>query len=76
MQNEISTWKRISFILLTILIAFFVGFTDESIQMFSGRGPAIFDVWIDFAGFATASVIFYTVASLVALIRKKANKKT
>lgn len=42
-----------------------VGFTDESIQIISGRGPSISDVWIDIGGFATFSLITY--ASLTAL---------
>ena len=42
-----------------------VGFTDESIQIISGRGPSISDVWIDIGGLTTYSLITY--ASLVAL---------
>ncbi len=30
---------------------------DETIQIFSGRGPALSDVWIDISGFALGSVI-------------------
>lgn len=37
-------------ILLSFVACIMVGFIDESIQMFTGRGPAIMDVWIDFAG--------------------------
>ena len=44
-----------------ILRVFYSGLTaaflDETIQIFSGRGPAIVDVWIDLAGFSTAMVI-------------------
>ena len=40
-----------------LCIGFFVGFIDETIHIFSGRGPMISDVWIDFAGFAAGSVI-------------------
>ncbi len=32
------------------LLSFAVGFLDESIQMLSGRGPAIVDVWLDASG--------------------------
>ena len=38
---------------LALLVPFFVGFIDESIQSLSGRGPLIEDVWIDIGGFAT-----------------------
>ena len=34
-----------------------VAFIDETIQIFSGRGPAIADVWIDIAGLVTGSAI-------------------
>ncbi len=49
-------------------------FIDESIQMFSGRGASILDVWIDLSGFLFTSVIFYTVAYSVIFILKKTNK--
>ncbi len=35
---------------LPLLIGFFIGFIDETIQIFSGRGPMVQDVWIDFFG--------------------------
>ena len=35
------------------LFCLFIAFIDESIQMFTGRGPAILDVWIDTAGAVT-----------------------
>lgn len=34
-----------------------VAFLDETIQIFSGRGPAIADVWIDLFGFTTGLLI-------------------
>ena len=33
-----------------LLIGFLTAFLDETIQMFTGRGPAIKDVWIDLIG--------------------------
>ena len=35
-------------------LALLTGFIDETIQIFSGRGPAISDVWLDFSGAAAA----------------------
>ncbi|NLX83359.1 MAG: VanZ family protein [Clostridiales bacterium] len=32
------------------LASFVIGFLDETIQLFSGRGPAIVDVWLDASG--------------------------
>ena len=40
-----------------IITAFTAAFIDETIQIFSGRGPAITDVWIDIAGAVLGSVI-------------------
>lgn len=48
------SWKNYGFV---ILICFAVAFLDESIQMFSGRGPAILDVWIDVSGAAVGSAL-------------------
>ena len=46
---------------------FFVGFLDETIQIFAFRGDAIIDVWLDFSG-----VVFGALAALLAqwLFRK------
>ena len=33
-----------------LLIGFLTAFLDETIQMFTGRGPAVRDVWIDLIG--------------------------
>jgi VanZ family protein len=40
------------------------GFIDETIQIFSGRGPAIRDVWLDFSGAAAAILILAAVRLL------------
>ena len=40
------------------------GFIDETIQIFSGRGPAISDVWLDFSGAAAAILILAAVRLL------------
>ena len=51
------------------LIAFGFGaaFLDETIQIFSSRGPGISDVWLDIAG--------YTVGCLLLLLVRKKQKK-
>ena len=40
------------------------GFIDETIQIFSGRGPAIRDVWLDFSGAAAAILILAAIRVL------------
>ncbi len=44
-------------LLLAMAHGLLAAFVDETIQIFSGRGPAITDIWIDFAG-VTAGGIF------------------
>ncbi len=67
--------KKRSAYAYSLPLALFVAFTDETIQIFSGRGPMIFDVWIDFFGFASAAVIIYTVSELARHIRAKKQTK-
>ena len=40
------------------------GFIDETIQIFSGRGSAIIDVWLDFSGAAAAILILAALRAL------------
>ena len=61
-------------ILLSFPAALIVGFIDESIQLFSGRGASVKDVWIDFFGFLFASIIVYTGYLIFHLIHKNVNK--
>ncbi len=53
--------------LLCANIGFFIAFADETLQIFSGRGPQIQDVWLDFAGVVAgtlfALVLFRTFAA-------------
>ena len=41
-------------------MCFFVAFIDETIQIFSGRGPQIRDVWVDLLG-ASIGLLIATV---------------
>ena len=45
---------------VSTLTAFFIAFLDETLQIFSSRGPAIADVWLDFFGAVTFSAICWT----------------
>ena len=47
---------------------------DETIQIFSGRGPAIADVWLDSAGCMTGVMIMLCI--IFVFDRKKSRKKT
>jgi VanZ family protein len=56
----------------TAFVGHGIAFIDETIQIFSGRGPAILDVWIDTLGFVSASFILYLIAFI---LREKHSKK-
>ena len=56
----------------TAILGHGVAFIDETIQIFSGRGPAILDVWIDTLGFVCASFVLYLIAFI---LREKHLKK-
>ena len=47
-------------------VGIFVPLCDETIQIFSGRGPAITDVWIDAAGYLVGTVLTVLVLILTA----------
>ena len=44
---------------------------DETIQIFSGRGPSLSDVWIDFAGYATGALAVFAVLFALSRVTKK-----
>jgi VanZ family protein len=44
---------------------FFAGFLDETIQVFTGRGPQITDVWLDFAGLTCGALLAALIGLLV-----------
>ncbi len=59
-------WKHI---LNALLSGLAVAVMDETIQIFSGRGPSITDVWIDMAGFVTGGLIV-TIIVLIKGVKK------
>lgn len=44
-----------------IVSGLLIGFFDETIQIFSGRGPSVSDVWLDFSGYITAVLLTFSV---------------
>lgn len=50
------------------------GFTDETIQIFSGRGPDVRDVWIDLFGYLFSTVLIILTYIILALIREQRKK--
>ena len=61
---------------LSIPAAMCVAVVDETLQYFSGRGPAILDVWIDLGGFAALSLITYGVVYAVTNIKHRLRERS
>ena len=58
------------------LLCNFAAFLDETIQLFSGRGPSVTDIWIDTSGAFSGMMFFLVFAEIRdALIRKKGRKQ-
>lgn len=60
-------------LLLALAHSLFAALTDETIQIFSGRGPMIQDVWLDFFGATVGASI--TLAFLFILQKKKKSSR-
>lgn len=56
------------------LAGFAVAFTDESIQVLSGRGPSITDVWLDVAGYLTGLLAVYAIFIIARKIKASRKK--
>lgn len=61
--------------LTSVFLGGFVGFLDETVQIFSGRGPAILDVWIDTCGYAVSTVFVIFIYHALLLLREKTKKE-
>lgn len=62
-----AVWNTLSAVLLFAVV-------DESIQIFSGRGPRVQDVWIDFAGGAAAVALVLSLIGIVHACRGRKQK--
>ena len=56
--------------LRSVRVCFFIAFIDETIQIFSKRGPKIQDVWIDMIGVAAG----YLLIKLIEFLKRKRAK--
>ena len=62
----LALFHKVSFHLVVHLFCcgFFVAAIDETIQIFTGRGSQLQDVWLDFAGFVTGLVLVLGVRAI------------
>lgn len=70
-------WVRrkvgIHWIVHSLGFGFLVGAADETLQIFTGRGSSLADVWLDFAGFTVATglvLLGYILMRLVKFYKK------
>ncbi len=56
---------NVSTLLLVLNTGFIVSFLDESIQILSGRGPSVRDMWIDIAGYTSFTALCFIVTLIV-----------
>ena len=61
-------------IALSGLLCLFIPVMDETIQIFTGRGPSLRDVWIDIGGYALGSLAVYLIVFIRAFLKKNNHK--
>lgn len=61
---------------LPFAAGFFIGFIDETVQLFSGRGASVTDVWIDFAGICCGAGVTGLIILVIYAVHKRKNAQT
>ena len=69
------TKKRIAASAVAFTCAQFIALCDETVQIFSGRGPQISDVWIDIFGFSTLFAITLCMAVAIRALTNRLRNK-
>lgn len=59
---------KIAFALGSLFFAGTVALVDETVQIFSERGPTVSDIWIDIGGFLFFSALAYLVLALIKFV--------
>ena len=57
--------KKAERTLFCAFVGVFAPLTDETLQMFTGSGPSLVDVWIDIGGFASGLLIATVVCAVI-----------
>ena len=61
--------------LLALSHGLFPALVDETIQIFSGRGPLIPDIWLDFSGVTVGALLVFAVTALKMHKRQRFSQK-
>ena len=67
--------RKLRYGIFSLIFSPLVALFDETIQIFSNRGPSITDVWIDTAGFISFGALVYLLYFTVIFTKKKLGKK-
>lgn len=65
--------KGIRSVSAVLLQCNFCAFLDETIQIFSGRGPAVSDIWIDTFGAAAGILLILALVRLIGRVRDRSD---
>lgn len=68
-------FRKWSAILFGYPAAIITALLDETLQVFTGRGPDVKDVWLDFSGFLSSSLVIFGVFFLLILVIRLSKKK-
>ena len=60
--------KSVGYVMFT---GVFIALCDETVQIFSGRGSEVRDVWIDLSGILLGGIIVFSIFGLWQLFRRK-----
>ncbi len=59
----------------TLMLLFGTAFLDETLQIFSARGPAISDVWLDLCGGVVAVLLTFALYDLIVACRRRGKSR-
>ncbi|MBE6635716.1 MAG: VanZ family protein [Ruminococcaceae bacterium] len=81
MESEASKIKRLiplhpRRVFLVINMGVLIALFDETVQIFSGRGSSVKDIWLDISGSVSFIVLTYLIAFSVYLCKYKLMKRT
>lgn len=66
--------RKYPFAVYSFFLSVLVALLDETVQIFTGRGPEIVDVWLDVAGFATTSLAVWLTYIIIYFVKARRDK--
>ena len=72
---ELTILLRRRLVVYPLAAGLFAALIDETVQIFTGRGASVTDVWIDFAGVVIGSAVALGVMAIVRAVRRRRARK-